>query len=235
MDASASLPSTTGAADAPRAADGEALLDTLYDAVFDGNRDEVVETVKELINAEVAPDVILYDGMIPAIQEVGAQFEQGKAFVPEMLVAARAMQGGLDLIKPLLVAGDVQPLARCVIGTVKSDIHDIGKNMVAMMWEGAGFEVTDLGVNVPPQKFVEAIQRTGAQLVGISALLTTTMTNIPVTLKAFEDAGLRQQVKVMVGGAPITAEFAAQIGADGYAADANKAVTVAKSLLGIAA
>lgn len=232
MDSSAPLSSTPGAA---ANSDGEALLDALYDAVFDGDRAQVVATVRQLIEAGQRPDIILYDAMIPAIQEVGAQFEQGKAFVPEMLVAARAMQGGLDLIKPLLVAGNVQPLARVVIGTVKSDIHDIGKNMVAMMWEGAGFEVTDLGVNVPPQKFVEAIQRTGAQLVGISALLTTTMTNIPVTLKAFEEAGLRHQIKVMIGGAPITAEFAAQIGADGFAADANKAVTVAKALLGLPA
>lgn len=215
--------------------DGEALLDTLYDAVFDGNRDLVVETVGELIETGEAPEVILYDAMIPAIQEVGAQFEQGKAFVPEMLVAARAMQGGLDLIKPLLIQGNVQPLARAVIGTVKSDIHDIGKNMVAMMWEGAGFEVVDLGVNVPPQKFIDAIQRTGATLVGISALLTTTMTNIPVTIKAFEEAGLREQVKVIIGGAPITVDFATQVGADGYATDANKAVTVAKSLLGLPA
>jgi 5-methyltetrahydrofolate--homocysteine methyltransferase len=213
----------------------EPLLDALYDAVFEGNRDSVIDTVRQLIAAGLAPELILYDAMIPAIQEVGAQFEQGKAFVPEMLVAARAMQGGLDLIKPLLVQGNVQPLARAVIGTVKADIHDIGKNMVAMMWEGAGFEVTDLGVNVPPQKFIDAIERTGAQLVGISALLTTTMTNIPVTIKAFEDAGLRARVKVIIGGAPITAEFAAQVGADGYAADANKAVTVAKSLLGLPA
>ncbi|MGL4649321.1 MAG: corrinoid protein [Caldilineaceae bacterium] len=217
------------------AVDTEALLDALYNAVFEGNRDEVVASVRQLIAADLAPEVILYDAMIPAIQEVGAQFEQGKAFVPEMLVAARAMQGGLDLIKPLLIQGNVQPLARAVIGTVKSDIHDIGKNMVAMMWEGAGFEVTDLGVNVPPQKFIDAIERTGAQLVGISALLTTTMTNIPVTIKAFEDAGLRARVKVIIGGAPITAEFATQVGADGYAADANKAVTVAKSLLGLPA
>ena len=188
--------------------------------------------MQALIAAGVAPDTILYDGMIPSIQEVGSQFEQGKAFVPEMLVAARAMQGGLDLLKPLLAQNNVEPLARAVIGTVKSDIHDIGKNMVAMMWEGAGFEVVDLGVNVPPQKFVDAVQN-GARLVGISALLTTTMTNIPVTIQALKDAGLRERVKIMIGGAPITAEFAAEIGADGYAADANKAVTVARALLGL--
>lgn len=212
----------------------EALLDDLYDAVYQGDRDAVVTVVRDLIERGVAPDTILYDGMIPSIQEVGKMFEQGKAFVPEMLVAARAMQGGLDLLRPLLVQNDVQPLARAVIGTVKADIHDIGKNMVAMMWEGAGFEVKDLGVNVPPQKFVDAIQSTGATLVGISALLTTTMTNIPATLQAFRDAGLREQVKVIIGGAPVTAEFATEIGADGYARDANQAVSVAKGLLGIA-
>jgi 5-methyltetrahydrofolate--homocysteine methyltransferase len=209
------------------------LIDDLYDAVYTGDRDGVVAAVTELIAAGVAPDVILYDGMIPSIQEVGKQFELGKAFVPEMLVAARAMQGGLDLLKPLLAQNNVKPLARAVIGTVKSDIHDIGKNMVAMMWEGAGFEVVDLGVNVPPQKFVDAVQN-GARLVGISALLTTTMTNIPMTIQALQDAGLRDSVKIMIGGAPITAEFAQQVGADGYAADANKAVSVAKDLLGLA-
>jgi 5-methyltetrahydrofolate--homocysteine methyltransferase len=211
----------------------EELIDDLYDAVYTGDRDGVVAAVTELIAAGVAPDVILYDGMIPSIQEVGKQFELGKAFVPEMLVAARAMQGGLDLLKPLLAQNNVKPLARAVIGTVKSDIHDIGKNMVAMMWEGAGFEVVDLGVNVPPQKFVDAVQN-GARLVGISALLTTTMTNIPMTIQALQDAGLRDSVKIMIGGAPITAEFAQQVGADGYAADANKAVSVAKDLLGLA-
>lgn len=210
----------------------EELIDDLYDAVYTGDRDSVVAAVRELIEAGVPPDVILYDGMIPSIQEVGKQFELGKAFVPEMLVAARAMQGGLDLLKPLLAQNNVAPMARAVIGTVKSDIHDIGKNMVAMMWEGAGFEVIDLGVNVPPQKFVDAVEN-GARLVGISALLTTTMTNIPLTIQALRDAGLRDQVKIMIGGAPITSEFAQQIGADGYAADANKAVSVAKQLLGL--
>lgn len=220
--------------DAPQPPDEqtESLLDDLYDAVYSGNREAAVAAVQALIAAGVAPDTILYDGMIPSIQEVGSQFEQGKAFVPEMLVAARAMQGGLDLLKPLLAQNNVEPLARAVIGTVKSDIHDIGKNMVAMMWEGAGFEVVDLGVNVPPQKFVDAVQN-GARLVGISALLTTTMTNIPVTIQALKDAGLRERVKIMIGGAPITAEFAHEIGADGYAPDANKAVMVARTLLGL--
>ncbi len=211
----------------------EDLLDTLYDAVSMGDREAVIEAVQKLIALQTSPDIVLYDAMIPSIQEVGKQFELGKAFVPEMLVAARAMQGGLDLLRPLLAQANVQPLAKAVIGTVRADIHDIGKNMVGMMWGGAGFEVTDLGVNVPPPKFVEAVQN-GAQLIGISALLTTTMTNIPSTIQALVDAGLRDRVKIMIGGAPITAEFAAEVGADGYAPDANKAVAVAKQLLGLA-
>ena len=208
------------------------LLDTLYDAVSNGDRDGVIEAVKALIAANVSPEIVLYDAMIPAIQEVGQQFELGKAFVPEMLVSARAMQGGLDLLRPLLAQANVEPLAKAVIGTVLSDIHDIGKNMVGMMWGGAGFEVTDLGVNVPPARFVEAV-RNGAQLLGISALLTTTMTNIPATIQALKDAGLRDRVKVIIGGAPITAAFASEVGADGYAPDANRAVSVAKQLLGL--
>lgn len=170
--------------------------------------------------------------MIPAMQEVGRQFEEGTSFVPEMLVAAHAMQGGMNLLKPLLAENNVEPVAKVVIGTVQSDIHDIGKNLVTMMFEGAGFEVTDLGVNVPPEKFIEAA-RNGAQLIGMSALLTTTMTNIPVTIQAMAEAGVRDNVKIIVGGAPITPEFAAAAGADGFAADANQAVTVAKSLLGL--
>ena len=208
------------------------LLDTLYDAVSNGDRDGVIEAVKALIAANVSPEIVLYDAMIPAIQEVGQQFELGKAFVPEMLVSARAMQGGLDLLRPLLAQANVEPLAKAVIGTVLSDIHDIGKNMVGMMWGGAGFEVTDLGVNVPPARFVEAV-RNGAQLLGISALLTTTMTNIPATIQALKDAGLRDRVKLIIGGAPITADFASEVGADGYAPDANRAVSVAKQLLGL--
>ena len=188
--------------------------------------------VQSLLDLTVSPDVILYDGMIPAMQEVGRQFESGAAFVPEMLVAAHAMQGGMDLLKPLLAESDVEPLAKVVLGTVQSDIHNIGKNLVGMMFEGAGFEVVDLGVNVPPEKFIEAAQ-SGAQLIGMSALLTTTMTNIPATIKAMQAAGVRDKVKIIIGGAPITQEFADAAGADGFAADANQAVTVAKSLLGL--
>jgi len=168
------------------------------------------------------------------MERVGKLYEEGKYFISALILAGEIFEEAAELLVPLLQvrrAGSAP--CKMVIATVRGDIHDIGKNMVAMMWEGAGFEVVDLGVNVPPQKFVDAVQN-GARLVGISALLTTTMTNIPMTIQALQDAGLREQVKIMIGGAPITAEFAQQIGADGYAADANKAVSVAKQLLGLA-
>lgn len=214
--------------------DVERLLDELYDAVLDGKRPAAVGIVGQLIAAGVGPDTILYDGMIPAMNEVGRLFEQGEFFVPEMLVAASAMKGGMDLLQPLLERTDVQPLARVVVGTVQGDVHDIGKNLAIMMMKGAGFEVHDLGVNVPPAKFVEAA-RDGVALVGMSALLTTTMPNMKVTIDHFTAAGLRDKVKIIVGGAPVTQDFADEIGADGYGANANQAVTVAKSLLGLVA
>jgi 5-methyltetrahydrofolate--homocysteine methyltransferase len=210
----------------------EALLDDLYNAVIDGDRDIVQEVVPEMLAAQMAPEVVLYDGMIPAMREVGRQFEIGSCFVPEMLVAANAMQAGLDILKPLLVKSEIKPVAKAAVGTVQSDIHDIGKNMVIMMLQGAGFEVVDLGVNTPPEKFIQAV-REGAQLVGMSALLTTTMVNIPLTIQKLVEAGLRDQIKIIIGGAPLTQEFADQAGADGFAADASQAVTVAKALLGV--
>jgi methylmalonyl-CoA mutase cobalamin-binding domain/chain len=210
----------------------EALLDDLYNAVIDGDRATVQEVVPEMLAAQIAPAVILYDGMIPAMREVGRQFETGSCFVPEMLVAANAMQAGLDMLKPLLVKSEINPIARAAVGTVQSDIHDIGKNMVIMMLQGAGFEVVDLGVNTPPEKFIQAV-REGAQLVGMSALLTTTMVNIPLTIQKLAEAGVRDQIKIIIGGAPLTQEFALQSGADGFAADASQAVTVAKALLGV--
>lgn len=210
----------------------EALLDDLYNAVIDGDRSIVQEVVPELLAVQLAPEVILYDGMIPAMREVGRQFESGSCFVPEMLVAANAMQAGLDILKPLLVKSEIKPIAKAAIGTVQSDIHDIGKNMVIMMLQGAGFEVVDLGVNTPPEKFIQAV-REGAQLVGMSALLTTTMVNIPMTIQKLAEAGVRDQIKIIIGGAPLTQEFADQAGADGFAADASQAVTVAKALLGV--
>jgi 5-methyltetrahydrofolate--homocysteine methyltransferase len=157
-------------------------------------------------------------------------FEEGEYFVPEMLVAARAMKAGLEILKPLLVDSGVDPVGKVVLGTVKGDLHDIGKNLVAMMLEGAGFEIVDLGADVSPDQFVAAI-RDGVDVVGLSALLTTTMPAIENTIRAIEESGLRNQVKIIVGGAPVTAEYARQIGADGYAADASQAATLARELI----
>jgi 5-methyltetrahydrofolate--homocysteine methyltransferase len=165
------------------------------------------------------------------MSEVGSRFEQGEYFVPEMLIAARAMQAGLKLLKPLLAQSGAEPLGRVAIGTVKGDLHDIGKSLVAMMLEGAGFEIMDMGVDVAPEKFVEAV-RGGANVVALSALLTTTMPNMKVTIEALKQAGLRDRVTVMVGGAPVTQAYADDIGADGYASDASSAVRKTKALIG---
>jgi 5-methyltetrahydrofolate--homocysteine methyltransferase len=211
----------------------QALLDDLYNAVLDGQAPVAKRLVQELIDAGMGPDTILYEGMIPAMDEVGRLFELGEFFVPEMLVSANAMKVGMELLQPLLENSAVQPIAKIVVGTVRGDVHDIGKNLVIMMLKGAGFEVTDLGVNVPPARFVEAAQD-GVALVGMSALLTTTMPNMKVTIDAFTAAGLRDKVKLIVGGAPVTQAFADEIGADGFGANANQAVLVAKALLGLA-
>jgi 5-methyltetrahydrofolate--homocysteine methyltransferase len=178
----------------------------------------------------VPAEVILKDGLIKAMAEVGRLFEENEYFVPEMLVSARAMQSGLNLLKPLLAASGAEPAGRVVIGTVKGDLHDIGKNLVAMMLEGAGFEVIDLGTDVSPEKFVKAVVDNKASIIGMSALLTTTMPSMSNTIKALEEAGIRDQVKVMIGGAPVTDGFAKQVGADGYSPDASSAVRLAKSL-----
>jgi 5-methyltetrahydrofolate--homocysteine methyltransferase len=166
--------------------------------------------------------------------EVGQLFEEGEYFVPEMLIAARAMQGGLLILKPFLAEGDVHSPGKVVIGTVKGDLHDIGKNLVAMMLEGSAFEIVDLGTDVSPEKFVEAVQTSGADIVAMSALLTTTMPNMTAVIEALKEAGLRDKVKIMVGGAPLTQDYASKIGADGYAADANQAVASARALLNAA-
>lgn len=211
--------------------DIESLLDDLYNAVLDGQAPAAKKIVGQLIEQHVPAETILYDGMIPAMDEVGRLFEMGEVFVPEMLVSANAMKAGMELLQPLLELSDVKPLARIVLGTVQGDIHDIGKNLVGMMLKGAGFEVIDLGVNVPPARFVSAVE--GASIIGLSALLTTTMPNMKVTIDALTAAGVRDRVKVIVGGAPVTEEFALEIGADGYASNANQAVTISRALLGI--
>ena len=206
-------------------------LDDLYEGILDGDMGATPDNVQAALDASLAPDVILNEGMISAMSEVGQLFEEGEYFVPEMLISARAMQAGLGVLKPHLVASGVEPLGKVVVGTVQGDMHDIGKNLVTMMLEGAGFEVVDLGVDVKPERFIEAIRENKPQVVAMSALLTTTMPKMGVTIDAMREAGVLENVKVMVGGAPVTAEFAEKIGANGYAPDASQAATLAKSFL----
>lgn len=209
------------------------LLAEVYDSIVDGDAQGAAEAVKAALAAGIAPATILNDGMIAAMAEVGRLFEIGECFVPEMLIAARAMKQGLAVLKPHLVAANVQPVAKVVLGTVRGDLHDIGKGLVAMMLEGAGFEVIDLGVDAAPEKFVEAVRQHRPAFVGMSALLTTTMPQMRTTIQALEAAGLRQGVAVMVGGAPVTSAFAEEIHADLYAADASSAARLAKAWLNL--
>ena len=210
-------------------------LEAVYNAVLDGNAPGAKAGVNAALAAGVAPEVVLKDGLIAAMTEVGRLFEANEYFVPEMLVAARAMQQGLAILKPQLAEGAATPMGKVVVGTVKGDLHDIGKNLVAMMLEGSGFEVIDLGTDVTPEKFVKAVVEHKPQVIGMSALLTTTMPSMGLTVQALEEAGVRNQVKVMIGGAPVTDEFAKRIGADGYSPDASSAVRLAKSLSEVAA
>jgi 5-methyltetrahydrofolate--homocysteine methyltransferase len=206
-------------------------LETLYDNIIDGVMNQTPANVQAALDAGIPAGEILNTGMIPAMKEVGDLFEEGEFFVPEMLIAARAMQAGLAVLKPHLVASGVDPIGKVVIGTVSGDMHDIGKNLVTMMMEGAGFEVVDLGVDVSPQTFIDAVNEHKPQVVGMSALLTTTMPKMKTTIDAFREAGVLDSIKVMIGGAPVTAEFAEQIGADGFAQDASQAASLAKSFL----
>jgi 5-methyltetrahydrofolate--homocysteine methyltransferase len=206
-------------------------LKQLYQHVIDGEASEVEAGVQTALDAGINPNTILNEALIAAMDEVGRRFEEGDFFVPEMLIAARAMQAGLRLLKPHLVAGETKTVGKVAIGTVKGDLHDIGKNLVAMMLEGAGFEVHDLGVDVTPDAFVKAAQE-GVEIIGMSALLTTTMNNMGVTIEALKAAGLRDKVKVMIGGAPVTQDYATQIGADAFASDASSAVRAARQLAG---
>jgi len=198
--------------------------------VLEGNLQNVILSIENALESGTSADEILSQGLIPAMDEVGRLFEEGEFYVPEMLIAARAMQGGLGIIKPLLVESGIEPVGKFVIGTVKGDLHDIGKNLVGMMVEGAGFEVIDLGTDVPPEVFVEAVRK-GVDILGLSALLTTTMPAMETTIRAIEAAGLRDEVKIMVGGAPVTAGYAQKIGADGYSPDAGQAAALAKEFV----
>jgi 5-methyltetrahydrofolate--homocysteine methyltransferase len=206
------------------------IIKEIYQVVLSGKIDEVPGAVQQALDAEISANEILDSGLISAMKEVGRLFEEGEFFVPEMLISARAMQGGLNILKPHLVDSGVQPKGKVIMGTVKGDLHDIGKNLVSMMLEGAGYEVEDLGTDVAPEVFVEKIKG-GADIVGFSALLTTTMPSIETSIQAIKEAGLLDSIKIMIGGAPVTQEYADEIGADGFAVDASRAVTMADSLL----
>ena len=212
------------------------VIDDLRQAVVDGQANVAVALATQGLEGGIPAEVLLQDGLISAMQEVGRLYEEGEIFVPEMLVAARAMNATLVVLKPLLAAegSRVHSEGRVVIGTVQGDLHEIGKNLVAIMLEGSGFEVVNLGADVSPERFVEAA-RAGVDVVAMSALLTTTMTNMKAVVEALGQAGLREKVQVIVGGAPITATFASEIGADGYAPDASKAVRKVRELLAVRA
>jgi 5-methyltetrahydrofolate--homocysteine methyltransferase len=205
-------------------------LKAIFQNVIDGQAAEAEAGVEAALEAGIPADAILNQSLIAAMDEVGRRFENGDFFVPEMLIAARAMQAGLKLLKPRLVEANVKSAGKVSIGTVKGDLHDIGKNLVAMMLEGTGFEVRDLGVDVPPEAFVKAAQD-GAQVIGMSALLTTTMGRMEETIEALRAAGLREKVKVLIGGAPVTQDFANRIGADAFAPDASSAARIARQLV----
>jgi 5-methyltetrahydrofolate--homocysteine methyltransferase len=209
----------------------EEVLNKLFEAVLEGDFEGVKSNVQTALDANLDPTNILNDGMIAAMREVGNRFEAGDYYVPEMLIAARAMQSGMAILKPYLLQADRKSSGKVLIGTVKGDLHDIGKNLVALMLEGAGFEITDLGVDVPIEDFVRVAQEQKPDIVAMSALLTTTMPMMKQTINAFETAGLRDKVKFIVGGAPVTETYAKQIGADGFSSDASRAVNVAKSLV----
>jgi len=206
-------------------------MDKLKEFIMKGKAPDTVARVKELLAGGANPEALMKDAMIPAMDEVGDLFQKGEYFVPEMLVAARAMQQGLDILRPVLTESGVQPMGKVLLGTVKGDLHDIGKNLVVMAIEGAGFEVIDLGTDVPPDKFVEAIKQHKPQVVGLSALLTTTMLAMKDTIQAIKDAGLRDQVKIMIGGAPIRQEFADEVGADFYGPDSTAGRNFARDVV----
>ncbi len=209
----------------------EEIKDSLYDYVIDGDQESVISLTEEGLAAGLAADEILYDALIPALEEVGRLFERGDYFVPEMLVAAKAMKSGLNLLRPILAQSGVKPIGTYLILTVQGDIHDIGKDLVRVMLEGAGFRVIDLGVNVKPETMIQAIREHQPEIVGFSAFLTTTMPMFKKNIEAFKEAGLRDKVRIMVGGAPVTQEYADIVGADGYAPDASSCVRMAKQLL----
>ena len=206
-------------------------LTTLKQALIEGDDQQVANLTRRALDEGLSAESILNDTLVVGMGEVGELFEQGEYFVPELLLSARAMQAAMEVLRPLLTASSYQPLGKVVMGTVQGDLHDIGKKLVTMMLEGSGFEVIDLGTDIPPARFVEVVEESGAQIVGLSALLTTTLPAMEATVSALREAG-PVRVKVMIGGAPVTSAFAQSIGADGYAPDASSAVALARRLVG---
>lgn len=208
-------------------------LKPLYEAILNGDAKTAKTTTEQALAAGVEPMKLVQEFMMPAMAEVGRRFECNDYFVPELLLSARAMKGSLELLRPLLVASGMEPVGRVALGTVKGDLHDIGKNLVGAMLEGGGFEVLDLGVNVSPEQFISAVKEKNANIVAMSALLTTTMPSMKSTIEALKQAGVRERVKVLIGGAPITGKYADEIGADGYSESAAGAVAMARQALGV--
>ena len=211
-----------------------AELNQLYEAIVGGKLEPAVQITQQALDEGAEPKVIINDYMIKAMGEIGQRFQDGKAFVPQLLMAARAMKGALELLKPLLAGDASSTVGKVVIGTVKGDLHDMGKNLVASMLEGSGFEVINIGIDIPAEKFIAAVNEHNPDILCMSALLTTTMPYMKTVIDAVAEAGLRDKVKIMVGGAPINQSYADQIGADGYSDNANSAVVTAKQLLGVA-
>ena len=209
----------------------EEKIQAVYDAVLNGAMADTSGLVQQALDAGIDADTILKKGLIAAMSEIGARFESGEAYVPEMLISAKSMKFGLELLRPHLVAADVQPVGKVIICTVQGDLHDIGKNLVGMMMEGAGFDVIDLGADVKPKDLIEAIKEHKPDIVAMSALLTTTMGNMKTVITMMEDAGVNNELSVMIGGAPVTQDFADEIGADGFGVDASQAANVAKKLV----
>lgn len=209
------------------------MLEELKRAVLSGDDERAAELTKKALEEGIEPGKVLNEALIPAMEIVGREYEEGERYVPEMLISAEAMKAAMGVLRPRLVETGVRLKGKVVIGTVEGDLHDIGKNLVAMMLEGAGFEVIDLGVEVTAERFVQAVREHKPDVLGMSALLTTTMIHMPEVIEALKEAGLREEVKVIVGGAPVTQEYAEKIGADGYAPDAASAVEVVKRLLGV--
>ena len=209
----------------------EEIIEGLFNETMAGNGPRVIELTNQALAEGLTPSQILFDALIPSLEEVGARFERGDYFVPEMLIAGKAMSGALDILRPLLADTGAESVGTFLMGTVKGDVHDIGKNLVNIMLEGAGFTVIDIGVQAAPEKFIKAIEEHKPDIVGMSAFLTTTMPMFKTNIHEITKAGLRDQVIIMVGGAPVTQEYADVVGADGYAADASTAVRRAKELL----